>query len=50
MVAVQGYASPAQAEFFEAMDLLRVFGFNHPEQVRRFIHEAKDLVVFSSRL
>jgi len=36
--------------FFEAMDLLRVFGFNHPEQVRRFIHEAEDLVVFSPRL
>jgi hypothetical protein len=47
---VHGYALPASAEFFEAMDLLWVFVLNHPEQVRRFIHEAEDLVVFSLRL
>jgi hypothetical protein len=48
MVTVHGYASPAQAEFFESMDLLWMVVLNHPEQVRRFIHEAEDFVVFSS--
>jgi hypothetical protein len=47
MVTVHGYASPAQAEFFESMDLLWMVVLNHPEQVRRFIHEAEDFVVFS---
>jgi hypothetical protein len=47
MVTVHGYASPAQAEFFESMDLHWMVENNHPVQVRRFIHEAEDFVVFS---
>src|SRR5437879_5250864 len=44
MVTVQGYAPPAQAEFFESTGLLFSSG---QEQTRRFIHEAEDFVVFS---
>ena len=45
MVTVQGYASPAKAEFFGSTGLL--FFLSRQEQARRFIHEAEDFVVFS---
>jgi len=45
MVTVQGYASPAKAEFFGSTGLL--FFLSGQEQARRFIHEAEDFVVFS---
>ena len=46
VVTAHGYASPAQAEFFESMGLF--FSDCGQEETRRFIHEAKDFVVFSS--
>jgi hypothetical protein len=43
MLTVSGYASPAQAEFFESMGLLFSSGQG---QARRFIHSAKDACGF----
>jgi hypothetical protein len=40
VVTAKGYASPAQAAFFESMGLL--FSGLGREQARRFIHEAED--------
>lgn len=44
MVTVHGYASPAQAEFFESTGLPVPFG---QEQTLQFIYEAEDFVAFS---